>query len=133
MRSPESRAREVAERLTAATGTQARTTTTRDTIRVEVDVPVRVDTELLAAIVAALGGADRFGHDHTANAAVAWAEIARPATAGDDREGNPVRVDPQPRAAGDEEPQPPGQPWEPPQEPPSPDGSSPEGDGKHRK
>jgi hypothetical protein len=27
----------------------------------------------------------------------------------------------------------PGQPWQPPQDPPSPDGSSPEGDGKHRK
>ncbi|MDF3290796.1 hypothetical protein [Streptomyces silvisoli] len=27
----------------------------------------------------------------------------------------------------------PGQPWQPPQEPPSPDGGSPEGDGKHRK
>ncbi|MEU5160969.1 hypothetical protein AB0G74_15360 [Streptomyces sp. NPDC020875] len=27
----------------------------------------------------------------------------------------------------------PGQPWTPPQEPPSPDGSTPEGDGKHRK
>ncbi|MEV7505942.1 hypothetical protein [Streptomyces sp. NPDC093018] len=27
----------------------------------------------------------------------------------------------------------PGQPWNPPEEPPSPDGSSPEGDGKHRK
>ncbi|MFF5407668.1 hypothetical protein ACFY8K_32990 [Streptomyces misionensis] len=27
----------------------------------------------------------------------------------------------------------PGQPWNPPQEPPSPDGGSPEGDGKHRK
>jgi hypothetical protein len=27
----------------------------------------------------------------------------------------------------------PGQPWTPPQEPPSPDGSGPEGDGKHRK
>ncbi len=27
----------------------------------------------------------------------------------------------------------PGTPWTPPEEPPSPDGSSPEGDGKHRK
>lgn len=27
----------------------------------------------------------------------------------------------------------PGEPWEPPQDPPSPDGSAPEGDGKHRK
>lgn len=27
----------------------------------------------------------------------------------------------------------PGQPWNPPEEPPSPDGGSPEGDGKHRK
>jgi hypothetical protein len=27
----------------------------------------------------------------------------------------------------------PGQPWQPPQDPPSPDGSGPEGDGKHRK
>ncbi|MFE9610159.1 hypothetical protein [Streptomyces sp. NPDC006012] len=27
----------------------------------------------------------------------------------------------------------PGQPWQPPQDPPSPDGSSPKGDGKHRK
>ncbi|MBB1252859.1 hypothetical protein H3146_05690 [Streptomyces sp. OF3] len=27
----------------------------------------------------------------------------------------------------------PGQPWPPPQDPPSPDGSCPEGDGKHRK
>ncbi|WP_275124696.1 hypothetical protein [Streptomyces sp. ICBB 8177] len=27
----------------------------------------------------------------------------------------------------------PGQPWQPPQEPPSPDGGSPEGDGKHRR
>ncbi|MCX4664502.1 hypothetical protein OG711_23040 [Streptomyces uncialis] len=27
----------------------------------------------------------------------------------------------------------PGQPWQPPQDPPSPDGSTPEGDGKHKK
>ncbi|MGW4907364.1 hypothetical protein [Streptomyces hyaluromycini] len=27
----------------------------------------------------------------------------------------------------------PGQPWTPPEEPPSPDGSAPQGDGKHRK
>lgn len=27
----------------------------------------------------------------------------------------------------------PGQPWTPPQEPPNPDGSTPDGDGKHKK
>ncbi|MEU5397920.1 hypothetical protein ABZ348_01285 [Streptomyces sp. NPDC005963] len=27
----------------------------------------------------------------------------------------------------------PGQPWTPPQDPPSPDGSTPDGDGKHKK
>ncbi|MFJ7419947.1 hypothetical protein ACIQXD_15235 [Streptomyces uncialis] len=27
----------------------------------------------------------------------------------------------------------PGQPWQPPQDPPSPDGVTPEGDGKHKK
>ncbi|MFJ4328156.1 hypothetical protein ACIP3A_34310 [Streptomyces tricolor] len=36
-------------------------------------------------------------------------------------------------APGDGDDNVPGQPWTPPQEPPSPDGSSPEGDGKHRK
>ncbi|WP_268867556.1 hypothetical protein [Streptomyces blattellae] len=41
-----------------------------------------------------------------------------------------VRIDL--RADGDDD-NTPGQPWQPPQDPPSPDGSSPEGDGKHRK
>ncbi|GHA13590.1 hypothetical protein ACFOOM_32340 [Streptomyces echinoruber] len=35
--------------------------------------------------------------------------------------------------APDDDDNTPGQPWQPPQDPPSPDGSSPEGDGKHRK
>lgn len=77
MRSPEARARQVAERLTAATGIQARTTETPETIRVEVDVPTEITTELLTAIVTALGIADRYGHDHTATEGVAWAEITR--------------------------------------------------------
>ncbi|MFH8775673.1 hypothetical protein [Streptomyces sp. NPDC017958] len=36
-------------------------------------------------------------------------------------------------AHGGEDDDLPGQPWNPPEEPPSPDGGSPEGDGKHRK
>ncbi len=54
----------------------------------------------------------------------------------DDREieeGTHVRIDPHPRNTGTGDDDAPGQPWQPPQEPPSPDGSSPEGDGKHRK
>ncbi|MDF3290795.1 hypothetical protein [Streptomyces silvisoli] len=77
MRSPESRAREVAERLTVATGNEARTTETPDAIRIEVDVPAEIPAELLRAIVSALGSADRYGHDHTATTGVAWAEITR--------------------------------------------------------
>jgi hypothetical protein len=77
VRSPESRAREVAEQLTAATGTEARTTETPDAIRVEVEVPDEVTAELLAALVKALTAADRYGHDRTATTGVAWAEIAR--------------------------------------------------------
>ncbi|MET7764784.1 hypothetical protein [Streptomyces sp. NPDC005336] len=42
-----------------------------------------------------------------------------------------VRIDL--RADGGDDDKAPGQPWQPPQDPPSPDGSSPEGDGKHRK
>ncbi len=77
MRSPESRAREIAEQLTAATGTEARTRQTPDAIRVEVDVPAEITAELLIAIVTALGIGDRYGHDHTPTAGVAWAEVAK--------------------------------------------------------
>ena len=78
MRSPESRAREVAALLTAATGTEARTTETPDAIRIEVDVPAEITTELLTDLVTALGTADRYGHDHTSAIGVAWAEFLRP-------------------------------------------------------
>lgn len=67
----------MAELLTAATGAEARTTETADAIRVEVEVPAVITSELLTAIVTALGSADRFGHDHTAAVGVAWAEITR--------------------------------------------------------
>ncbi|MEV6808441.1 hypothetical protein ACH4NF_19165 [Streptomyces sp. NPDC017248] len=43
-----------------------------------------------------------------------------------------LRISPRTQA-GDEGDGNPGTPWTPPEEPPSPDGSSPEGDGKHRK
>lgn len=77
MRSPESRARDVAERLGAVTGTEVRTTRTPGAIRVEVDVPAEITTESLLALVDALGAADRYGHDRTPTAGVAWAEITR--------------------------------------------------------
>lgn len=77
MRSPESRAREVAERLAAVIGTEARTTETADAIRIEADVPTGVTTELLTAVLTVLGTADSYGHDHTAAADVVWAEITR--------------------------------------------------------
>ncbi|MEU6173970.1 hypothetical protein ABZ832_18865 [Streptantibioticus parmotrematis] len=44
-----------------------------------------------------------------------------------------MRIEIRPHAGGDGGDSLPGQPWQPPQEPPSPDGGSPEGDGKHRK
>jgi hypothetical protein len=48
--------------------------------------------------------------------------------------GETVQIDPNPHATGTgDEDKTPGTPWQPPQDPPSPDGSSPDGDGKHRK
>ncbi|WP_335937062.1 hypothetical protein [Streptomyces sp. PTD5-9] len=44
-----------------------------------------------------------------------------------------MRVRIGPYVHGGDEDNLPGQPWQPPQDPPSPDGGSPEGDGKHRK
>lgn len=81
MHSPESRALEIAGRLTAAIGTETRTTETPDAVRVEVDVPDEVSSELLTAIVDALSLADRYGHDFTATSNVAWAEVTRRGTA----------------------------------------------------
>ncbi|MEU6173969.1 hypothetical protein ABZ832_18860 [Streptantibioticus parmotrematis] len=77
MRSPEARAAEVAALLAAATGTEARTTSTPDAIRVEVDVPDEIPEPLHTALVDALRRADRYGHARTTDAAVAWAEITR--------------------------------------------------------
>ncbi|PWI41061.1 hypothetical protein [Streptomyces sp. ICBB 8177] len=77
MRSPEARAREVADRLAAATGTEARTLATPEAIRVEVYVPDEIPEPLHTALVDALRRADRYGHARTADAAVAWAEITR--------------------------------------------------------
>ncbi|MDI5971553.1 hypothetical protein POF50_019835 [Streptomyces sp. SL13] len=92
MRSPESRARAVAGRLAAATGTEARTTETPDAIRVEADVPEAIGLESLAAIVAALGTADHYGHDLTSGTGVAWAEIDLPGRT--DREDTGARNSP---------------------------------------
>lgn len=83
MRSPETRAQAVAERLAAATCTEVRVLRTPDAIRVEVDLPAVLDAAALGAIVAALGAADRFGHDVTGaadDAGVAWAEIGLDST-----------------------------------------------------
>ena len=77
MRSPETRARELAERLTAATGTAARTTRTPYALRVEVDVPAVIPAALLAELLGVLGTADRYGYDRTPDSGVAWAEITQ--------------------------------------------------------
>ncbi len=75
--SAETRAREAAGQLTAATGNEARTTETPDAFRVEVDVPDGITTESLIAIVTALDAADHYGHDQTATTDVAWAEFTK--------------------------------------------------------
>ncbi len=77
MRSPASRAREIAGRLTVATGGRARTVETADAVRVEADVPTEVTVDVLTAIIAALARADRFGHDRVGTGAVVWAEIGK--------------------------------------------------------
>jgi hypothetical protein len=77
---PVTRVQDIAARLSAA-GYEPRVTRHQDHIRVEAHVSGPVATASWHALLAALGQADRFGSDGTAEGHTAWAAIDKVPTA----------------------------------------------------
>jgi hypothetical protein len=75
MRDPVERARDLARRLSDATGKAVRTTETVTALRVEVDIQAAVTAELLTALVRIIEKDDCYGPDSRAGLNVVWAVV----------------------------------------------------------
>ncbi|MEU1194911.1 hypothetical protein ABZ446_01640 [Streptomyces sp. NPDC005813] len=62
--------------LAAATGTEARTSTTESgALRIEADLPDEMSPTTRTAVLTALAIADRYGHARTDESDTVWAEL----------------------------------------------------------
>lgn len=65
----------LAARLTAAIGSEARTTVTAGRVRVEADLPPQLTDPAHRAVLVSLAEADSYGHSRAAGREYVWAEI----------------------------------------------------------
>ena len=75
MRPPDDRARELAETLAKALGTEPRITQLARSIRVEADVPPEAGFAIFDGVLAAIAAADRYGHEFTHETSTFWVEV----------------------------------------------------------
>lgn len=75
MCSAKSRAVALAAQLTALAGSAAHTEEFSDRIRVRITLPPHLPDGRRRALLTALAGADRYGHDVTADRSVIWVEV----------------------------------------------------------